>query len=78
MTIQNRKATPLVMQAVASELERLASYDIDPTDHLPDWLLEALPQPDGSAWLDAAADRWAPIIAALRCEAVACLVSSEA
>jgi len=75
--IPSQKSSALVMQAVASELERLASYDIDPTDHLPDWLLEALPQPDGSAWLAAAADRWAPIVAALRSEASSCTESLD-
>jgi len=77
MMIPRQKSTFLVMQAVATELERLASYDIDPTDHLPDWLLEALPQPDGSAWLAAAAERWAPIVAALRGEAVSCVETSD-
>lgn len=72
MTPELQKSRSLLMEAVATEIERLATHDVDPTDHLPDWLLEALPQPDGSAWLEDAADRWAPIIAALRAEARTC------
>jgi len=62
----------LLIVAVAAEVERLASHDVDPTDHFPDWLLEALPQPDGGNWLADPEHRWASIIAALRAEAGAC------
>ena len=61
-----------LMNAIASELERLASHEVDPTDHLPDWLLGALPQPEPREWLADAKGRWGPIIAALRVEASAC------
>lgn len=66
MSTELQGSRSLLVEAVATEIERLASYDVDPTDHLPDWLLEALPQPDGSAWLADATVRWAPIVAALR------------
>lgn len=59
-------SSSVLLKAVAGELERLALHDVDPTDHLPDWLLEALPEPEGSAWLDNASVRWGPIVAALR------------
>ena len=55
--------------AVAAEVERLAEHDVDPTDQLPTWLVDALPQPDGKAWLAHARERWAPIVRQLRSEA---------
>jgi hypothetical protein len=58
-----------VLCAVAAEVERLAEHDLDPTDLLPTWLLDALPQPDGRAWLSHARERWAPIVRQLRAEA---------
>ena len=59
-----------VLLAVAAEVERLAEHDVDPTDQLPGWLLEALPQPDGKAWLAHARERWAPIVRQLRSQAL--------
>ena len=59
-----------VLLAVAKEVERLAAHDLDPTDILPDWLLAALPQPDGQEWLSHARDRWAPIVRSLRTEVI--------
>jgi len=59
----------MVLLAVAAEVERLAEHDVDPTDQMPDWLLEALPQPDGRAWLSHARERWAPIVEQLRADA---------
>jgi hypothetical protein len=58
-----------VLFAVAAEVGRLAEHDVDPTDQMPTWLLEALPQPDGKAWLGHARDRWAPIVSQLRSKA---------
>ena len=58
-----------VLLAVAAEVERLAEHDVDPTDQLPTWLIEALPQPDGKAWLAHARERWAPIVTQLRSQA---------
>lgn len=55
-----------ILLAVADELERLAAYDIDPTDVLPDWLLVSLPEPDGREYLSHARDRWGPIVQSLR------------
>jgi hypothetical protein len=59
----------IVLRAVAAELERLAEQDVDPTDQLPAWLLDALPQPDGRTWLCHARERWEPIVRQLRSEA---------
>jgi hypothetical protein len=58
--------TKSIVLAVAAELERLAYYDIDPTDVLPDWLLDSLPEPDGRDYLSHARERWAPIVRMLR------------
>jgi hypothetical protein len=55
-----------IILAVADELERLARYDIDPTDVLPDWLLVSLPEPDGREYLSHARYRWEPIVRSLR------------
>jgi hypothetical protein len=59
------EATAIVL-AVANELERLSAHDVDPTDILPDWLLESLPEPDGREYLSHARDRWDPIVQSLR------------
>lgn len=60
-----------IARAVANELERLAAYDIDPTDVFPDWLLDSLPEPDGREYLSNARDRWSPIVQLLRfCDAI--------
>lgn len=55
-----------IVLAVAAELERLAGFDVDPTDVLPDWLLGSLPEPDERAYLSHARDRWAPVVRSLR------------
>jgi hypothetical protein len=62
--------TTAIVLAVANELERLAAHDVDPTDILPDWLLESLPEPDGREYLSHARDRWGPIVQLLRANGV--------
>jgi hypothetical protein len=62
--------TTAIVLAVANELERLSAHDVDPTDILPDWLLESLPEPDGREYLSHARDRWGPIVQSLRANGV--------
>jgi len=65
-TARALEETTAIVLAVANELERLSAHDLDPTDILPDWLLESLPEPDGREYLSHARDRWGPIVKSLR------------